>query len=153
MTLPTIRKDQTNTRDTVVLVKIIFLWSYSNRGPIKSSKEYFRGLTWKQAKYKELFQNTILSHSPVLIDPGNFWACKEPALLWLSLINLTVCSKHSAEQTFLQEMTFSPSQEVMSFKGADFLHHEQFLGGFPGKAVHGVISTPAWVQIKPRGRE
>lgn len=85
-----------------------------------------------------------------MIDPGNFWACKEPSLLWLSLINLTVCSKHSAEQTFLQEMTFSPSQEVMSFKGADFLHHEQFLEGFPGKAVDDVISTPTRVQIKSR---
>ena len=38
----------------------------------------------------------------------------------------------------------------MSFKGADFLHHEQFLEGFPDKAVDDVISTPTQVQIKSR---
>ena len=38
----------------------------------------------------------------------------------------------------------------MSFKGADFLHHEQFLEVFPGKAVDDVISTPTQVQIKYR---
>lgn len=42
---------------------------------------------------------------------------------WLSLMFLMACSKHKAEQSPLQEISFSPSLEEKFCNTPDFLHH------------------------------